>query len=476
MIHLPSHQTKIVCTIGPASDSPEVLEQLLRSGMNVARINLAHGSLTEQRGRILRIRAAAAASTGRVTILADLPGPKLRIGILPAPLTLTKGQHVRLAHLAAAQDDAIPLDIPELVHPLKRGDPVFLNDGFIALQVESVDDQGIHCQVKVGGTLVSHKGVNLPTAGVAGGAITAHDKELMAFALDLGVDALGISFVDSAADVQTARQAASAMGYSPFLIAKIERKGAWHQIDAILEAADGIMVARGDLGVEVPIEDIALIQKRLIRKAREAHKPVITATQMLESMVSNPRPTRAEVTDVANAILDGTDCVMLSEESAVGEYPVDAVRMLGRIAQVTERARHEQPLPPMAEKEHEVPSIDSVIANDVLQASERLHPVCIVTPTQSGATAKRVASFRLPSWILAMSAHDEVCQRLAFSYGVHAVTMAPADTAWEVAARDWLAARGIEKGVVILTQGPDQGPPGGTNRLMIIRLEQSGNL
>ena len=471
MMKLPTQRSKIVCTIGPASDAPKTLEQMIRAGMNVARLNLAHGTPDEHRTRIGRIRAAAEKVGQRVAILADLPGPKIRIGVLPAPVTLKRGSRVLLAPDAPGTPEQIPLDLPRLSRPLVKGDTVFLNDGFIELSVEQHAPAGIHCRVVVGGVLLSHKGVNLPGVTLEGGALTSADRELLAFALEAGVDGLSVSFVETPEDLHSARREAQALGYDPFLVAKIERARAWRHIDAIIAAADGIMVARGDLGVEVPIGQIALIQKRLIRKARAVGKPVITATQMLESMVHNRRPTRAEVTDVANAVLDGTDCVMLSEESAMGDYPVDAVKMLAEIARITEKSRSE--LSPLdAETLHDAASVESVIAWDVRTAAEHLNPLFIVTPTETGTTAARIARFRLVPWILAISPHDRTCQRLCFHYGVHAVAMPSPDQGWEQAVRRWLVTQGIEKGLILLTQGPSRGHPGGTNRLEIIRLEQ----
>ncbi|AEM46985.1 pyruvate kinase [Acidithiobacillus ferrivorans SS3] len=471
MMKLPTQRSKIVCTIGPASDAPKTLEQMIRAGMTVARLNLAHGTPDAHHTRIGRIRAAAEKVGQRVAILADLPGPKIRIGVLPAPVTLKRGSRVLLAPGALGTPEQIPLDLPRLSRPLVKGDTVFLNDGFIELSVEQHDPAGIHCRVMVGGVLLSHKGVNLPRVTLEGGALTSTDRELLAFALEAGVDGLSVSFVETPEDLHAARREAQALGYDPFLVAKIERARAWRHIDAIIAAADGIMVARGDLGVEVPIGQIALIQKRLIRKARAAGKPVITATQMLESMVHNRRPTRAEVTDVANAILDGTDCVMLSEESAMGDYPVDAVKMLAEIARITEKSRSE--LSPLnAETLHDAPSVESVIAWDVRTAAEHLNPLFIVTPTETGTTAARIARFRLTPWILAISPHERTCQHLCFHYGVHAVAMPSPDQGWEQAVRRWLVTQGIEKGLILLTQGPSRGHPGGTNRLEIIRLEQ----
>lgn len=474
MIHLPAQRSKIVCTIGPASDHAQTLEHMIRAGMNIARLNLAHGTPDEHRARITRIRNAAARVDQRVAILADLPGPKIRIGTLPAPVTLKHGGHVLLAPNAPGTAEQIPLELPRLSHPLTKGDTVFMNDGFIELRVESHDTQGIHCQVIVGGVLLSHKGVNLPGVTLEGGAVTADDRELLAFALEAGVDALSVSFVETAEDIHTARREAQALGYAPFMVAKIERAQAWQDIDAIIAATDGIMVARGDLGVEVAIEQIALIQKRLIRKARAAGKPVITATQMLESMVHQRRPTRAEVTDVANAILDGTDCVMLSEESAMGEYPVEAVKMLAKIAHITENSRSE--LSPLDDEDfQDTPTVESLIARNVQSSAESLHPLFVVTPTETGTTAARIARFRLAPWILALSPHHQTCQRLCFHYGVHALEMPSPEQGWEHGVRRWLVTHGYEKGLILLTQGPSRHHPGGTNRLEIIRLEAPTN-
>lgn len=469
MIQLPSHHSKIVCTIGPASDALHTLEAMLHAGMNVARLNLAHGTPAEHEARIARIRKAAEKTQRRVAILADLPGPKIRIGTLPAPVQLRAGSHVRLAPQAAGTAEEIPLELPPLSRPLQQGDRIFLNDGFLELHVEDMDEAGLHCRVVVGGTLLSHKGVNLPEISLQGGAVTSEDRKLLAFALQAGVDGLSVSFVETADDLATVRREAQTLGFQPFLIAKIERARALRQLDSIFHAADGIMVARGDLGVEVPITEIAALQKRLIRKARALGKPVITATQMLESMVHNSRPTRAEVTDVANAILDGTDAVMLSEESAMGDFPVEAVRTLAEIARVTEASREE--LHALEHDFPEAPTVESVIARNVWQSTLQLQPQWVVTPTETGATAARIARYRLHTWILAFSPHLGTCQRLCLHYGVFPVQLpSPADS-WAAAVRRWFVEHGLSAGRIILTQGPSKGHPGGTNRLEILCLD-----
>ncbi|MHB1566003.1 MAG: pyruvate kinase [Acidiferrobacter sp.] len=468
---LPKHLTKIVCTIGPATDAPETLERMLRAGMNVARINLAHGSTDEHRARIRRIRRVATLSGKHVAILADLPGPKLRIGILSAPMMLNRrGERVFLGRSDTRGLTHVPAILPRAASLLARGDIIYLNDGFIILRLESADQSGLCCHVLVGGLLRSHKGINIPALTLSGGAFTAHDRTLLAFAKDVEIDAIGVSFVEQAADISHARSAANAMNYNPFFIAKIERRQAWHNIDAILAVADGIMVARGDLGVEVPIETVAAIQKTLIRKARVIGKPVITATQMLESMVHNRRPTRAEVTDVANAILDGTDCVMLSEESAVGDYPVDATRMLARIATVTERTRRElSPLAPEA-LAHQGDT-EAAIVQSLGIIAERLHPLFVVVATETGTTARLVARYRMLTWILAVSPHKTVCQDLLFSYGIYPVRARRNQKNWENVIRTWLADNGIVKGRIILTQGRHHPDPGNTNRIEVLLLE-----
>ena len=475
MKDLSRQRTRIICTIGPASDSPQILMRMVRAGMNVARINLAHGDPAAQRVRIQRIRDAARKLGRRVAILADLPGPKIRIGELPEPQFLRRGTQVLLSPGPFTGEDGqirIPLELPELAAPLRRGAPVYLADGFIRLRLESAGSEGLLCRVVSGGILRSRKGVNLPGVELREGGVTPHDLELMAWILPLGIDALGISFVETGADIQKVRQEAGRLGHNPFLVAKIERRKALQNLRDILYQADGIMVARGDLGVETPIHGIAVLQKRLIREARRAGKAAITATQMLESMVQNSRPTRAEVTDVANAILDGTDAVMLSEESAIGEHPVDSVHMLVRIAAEVEGSGLLEEDHPCAVVSSTRP-VESVIACDVQAAARMLHPRFVLAPTETGATAVRISRFRLKTWILALCRSDAVCQKLCFYYGVHPVHMDPGEQGWEMSVRAWLETRGVARGRAILTQGPSLGHPGGTNRLEILDLEKA---
>ncbi len=335
---LPIKKTKIICTIGPASSDKEILEQMLLGGMNIARINLAHGELEDHRQAIANLRAASISTSKRVAIFADLPGPKMRVGqFSQETVLLERGQEFTLHNQEIIGDKhraSINFDgLPDVVKP---GDWIFMNDGYIQLQVEEVIGDRVRCKVKAGGELRAHKGVNFPGIDLGISALTGQDRDLLQFAAEQELDGIGESFVQDADDVQDLRQAAADLNYDPLIIAKIERSGALDNIMEILAVSDAIMVARGDLGVEIPIEKIPNVQKELIHKANLFGKPVITATQMLESMTHNRRPTRSEATDVANAILDGTDCVMLSGETAVGRYPVETVQTMSDLACETE--------------------------------------------------------------------------------------------------------------------------------------------
>lgn len=469
-------KTKIIATIGPASDRLQTLESMIRAGMSVARLNLAHGDCEHHAQTIQRLRQASSRVGRPLAILADLPGPKLRIGqIHPEPVQLSPGQPFTLTLEPVTGDHSrVSVSFRELPQAVRAGDRIFLNDGFIELKVQSVDTTAVHCKVMVGGELRSHKGINIPNLRLPLPAFTDHDRQLFAFACAQQVDAVSISFVAGKEDIERVRDTAKELAAEPFLIAKIERAAALPRIDQILAAADGIMVARGDLGVEMPIETIPITQKNLIRKANLAAKPVITATQMLESMTGNTRPTRAEATDVANAVLDGTDAVMLSEESALGQHPVTAVRMLGKIARQAEsdRARSfscgSRPAPRRRQRK-----VTEVITLNVLTAVEHLACRYVFTPTETGATARRLASHHLPAWIVALCPKPATRQQLLLSYGVHPVHSGADARPWSVIARQWLAQQGVKHGTFVITQGPSRGHPGGTNQIEIlpVRLE-----
>jgi len=303
---------------------------MIRAGMNVARLNFSHDRFEEHTNRIDRLRTATATTGREITLLADLPGPKMRIGELETePIELAKGQPFTLTTDAIVGNETrASVSFARLPQAVKPGDRLLLNDGLVQILVQEVSGPEVRCEVQVGGELRSRKGLNLPGIDLGISAFTDRDRECLAFALEHGVDIVSQSFVESRADIRAVREAARELGHEPFVIAKVERAGALERVDEILDEADGIMVARGDLGVEVPVERIAVLQKDLVRRAMVRGRPVITATQMLESMTHSRQPTRAEATDVANAILDGTDCIMLSGESAMGKYPEEAVAML----------------------------------------------------------------------------------------------------------------------------------------------------
>ena len=474
MSHLPPHKTKIVATVGPASDSPEMLERLIRAGMNVARLNFSHGDFSGHAERIARIRAAEGATGRRVAIMADLPGPKMRVGrIDPEPIDLRAGDAFTLTTADVVGTFArVSVSFDRLPQVVKSGDRLFLNDGLIQLMVDGVEGADVRCHVTVGGELRSRKGLNLPGIDLGISAFTDHDRACLEFALAQGVDAVSQSFVETADDIHQVRAAAKALGRDLFVIAKIERAGALDHYDAILQAADGIMVARGDLGVEIPIERIAIVQKDLIARANLAGKPIITATQMLESMVSSRLPTRAEATDVANAILDGTDCVMLSAESAVGRFPEEAVATLAAIAAETERHRAEVGRNPTLDlyRGRRPTTTAEAVATVVEHGLDTVPCDVAFVPTRSGATARMLARFKPAVWIVAASGNRAVCQGLAFSYGVWAADVDAEPDDWWGFAREWMDDHGVTGGRAILVAGPSPAHPDAHYRIEFMRI------
>ena len=477
-MNLPNHKTKIVCTIGPASQSREVMEQMIRAGMDIARLNFSHGDFAAHGRVIENLRSASKATGRRIALMADLSGPKMRIGMLKEePIDLKPGDPFTLTTDEIVGDRrSASVSFKRLPQVVKKGDALFLNDGIIQIEVMSVSENKVACQVVVGGELRSRKGLNLPGIDLGISAFTERDRECLKFAAQAGLDAVSQSFVESGADIRAVRQAAEALNYHPFIIAKIERSNALENMDDILDAADGIMIARGDLGVEVPIERIALIQKDLMRQANRRAKPVITATQMLESMTESRRPTRAEATDVANAILDGTDCVMLSAESAMGKYPVDAVEMLAGIAAAVEP--HKKPVTVrdlyegMDLKGRLKPS--HLIAVGVESSMTYASPAAVFVPTRSGATARSLSLFRMPVWIAAVSTSEQTCRNLVFSYGVYPVYESTHPEDWDVFVRTWLEKHQLTGDIAILTEGPSARHPEAHNRMEIITLQERG--
>ncbi len=471
---LPHHKTKIVCTIGPASESPDVMEKMIRAGMNIARLNFSHGDFDSHRAVVRNLRSAARSAGKRLAIMGDLPGPKIRIGKLAQePVELKPGDSFVLTTDEIVGDAGrASVTFKRLLQAVRTGDTLFLNDGIIQLAVTSVKGSEVICKVVVGGELRSRKGLNLPGIDLGISAFTERDHECLKFAAEEGMDALSQSFVETGADIRAVRQAAEALGYHPFIIAKIERSNALDHLDDILDAADGIMIARGDLGVEVPIERIAVIQKDLMKQANRRAKPVITATQMLESMTESRRPTRAEATDVSNAILDGTDCVMLSGESAMGKYPVDAVEMLAKIAAAAEPQRRMLSVSDLYQgidiRSRLKPQHLIVIA--VEASLEYSSPAAIFVPTHSGTTARNLSLFRLPAWIVAVSSFEGTCQNLVFSYGVHPVFEKDHPADWNTYIQKWLESHELTGNLAILTGGPSTKHPEANHRMEIIEL------
>jgi pyruvate kinase len=471
------HKTKIVATIGPASESPEMLERLILAGVNVARLNFSHGDFTGHADRIARIRAAAHATGRRVAIMADLPGPKMRIGqIANEPIELRPGDaFILTSDDIVGTSERVSMSFERLPQVVKPKDRLFLNDGLVQMVVEKVVGNDVHCKVAVGGELRSRKGLNLPGIKLGIGAFTDHDRNCLEFALKNGVDAVSQSFVETAADIEAVRAAAKSFGRQPFIIAKIERADALQHFDDILKASDGIMVARGDLGVEVPIQEIALTQKHLIAKANLAGKPVITATQMLESMCSSRLPTRAEATDVANAILDGTDCLMLSGESAMGKFPEEAVAMLAKIAVAVEAGR---PLvrwndPHAVCHDCKPTTVAEAMGTVVEHALETVPCGAVMVPTRTGSTARMISRFKPTVWTVAVSQEHAVCQGLAFSYGVHPVEIENDPDCWDDFVKSWLRERQIPGPGAILVAGPSAKNPSASHRIEFIRIAES---
>jgi pyruvate kinase len=414
-------KTKIVCTIGPASESPQILEALIQGGMNVARLNFSHGIHEEHSKKIKTIRQIADRLRRPVAILQDLGGSKIRIGRMKeGGGELKRGKPFCLTNQVLIGDETqATVTYPALPSEVRPGDRILLADGMIELQVLESDGKNIRCQVISGGILTSHKGMNFPTRTPLASAFTKKDQRDLLFGIQQGVDLVSLSYIQKAADIEGVKKILKKeSAYIP-VIAKIERKEALENIDEIILASDGIMVARGDLGLETPIEKIPNVQKRLIRKANDSGKPVITATQMLRSMVDHTQPTRAEVTDVVNAVYDGTDAVMLSEETASGQFPVEAFQMMAKIAQ---SAEEEFPHPLFLRRETgEGMNLQQAITYTASLLAEEVGAKVIVTPTESGSTARWVSKLRPRQPILALTQHLSTVRELNLSWGVDPV-------------------------------------------------------
>ena len=463
-----TRRTKIVATIGPASSTEAVVAALIEAGMDGARLNLSHGT-QDDHARTAEVVRSTETDAGRsIALIADLQGPKLRVGDIPGVVELTDGDTVVIAGEDVATGDDLPVSPSVLGSVLRAGYEVLIDDGHIRLRVERVERGRASCLVVVGGSVGPHKGVNLPGVPLPIPSLTRKDLDDLEFALGLGVDFVALSFVRSAADVKALRTLIEARASQARVIAKIEKSEAVAALDEILAEAHGVMVARGDLGVEIGAAEVPLLQKRIILAALERGKPVITATQMLESMIHSPEPTRAEASDVANAILDGTSAIMLSGETAVGEYPVEAVRVMDRIALAVEPSldyRHEIPT---ADDE---PTIDQAMSNAACDVAEALSASAILVPTFSGHTASAVARLRPQRAIVALTHKRESLRHLALEWGVTPLSIPETTDVEDLWSRSIAAAR--DAGVVasgdrvVITAGTAVNIPGSTNVIKV---------
>ncbi len=463
-------RTKIVATVGPATLKPEVLRQLIKAGATTLRLNFSHGTQQDHQRAIRLIRQTAFELNQPVGILQDLQGPKIRLGKFSCgKINLKNGDSFILTSRKVECDREISyVSYNRLTDEVPENSTILLDDGKVEMLVEKIDTQNknLHCRVVVGGDLSSNKGVNFPGVCLSIKALTDKDKEDLIFGLDQGVDWVALSFVRNPEDIIEIKDLIANAGKSVPVIAKIEKHEAIEQMDAILSLCDGVMVARGDLGVELPAEDVPILQKQLIATANKLGIPVITATQMLDSMVNNPRPTRAEVSDVANAILDGTDAVMLSNETAVGNHPVEAVKTMAKIAQRIDQEQH--PIAPDSEGQWSIPN---AISAAVGQIAEQLNASAIMTLTKTGSTARNVSKFRPKTPILAITPHVHVSRRLQLVWGVKPLLVLdlPSTTQTFQAAinvaqeKNWLAAGNL----VVMTAGTLQGVSGSTDLIKV---------
>lgn len=463
-------RTRIVCTLGPASESPDVLRAMVHAGMDVARINFSHGDQATHAARIRSVRKLAQEENAVVAILVDLQGPKIRVGeISGGSVELVPGSRLTLsARPVEGTRERVHVDFPMLAQWVKPGNHILLDDGELELEVISSDAAEVVTQVVNGGYLLPHKGVNLPGIALPIPALTEKDYRDLKFAIDQGVDYIALSFVRKRQDVAELRSFLSEHSAATPIVAKIEKPEAIADIDGILDAADGVMVARGDLGVEAPPEQVPLYQKAIIRKANAAGKPVITATQMLESMVTHERPTRAEASDVANAILDGTDAIMLSAETAIGKYPVESVETMARIAHAVEGEIQHRPSPAQGPKRL---SIADAIGSATCEIAQQLGARVILTATTSGSTARMISRHRPHTPIFAVTSSEETRRRLALVWGIQCVVV-PLATNLETMISQGIAVA-LEHGVVqngdrvVVTAGVPAGVSGRTNMLQV---------
>lgn len=461
-------RTKIVCTIGPVSASEAVLKSLIQAGMNVARLNFSHGDFDFHKTVIRKIRQLAKRLDKPVAILQDLPGPKIRLGaVANSRVRLRSGRlFVLTTRKILGSEHAASVNYAGFTRAVRKGNPILLGDGEIELEAVQVGKHEVKCKIIVGGILGSHKGIHFPQSRLNIRALTPRDKEALAFGIQQQVDLVALSFVRNADDVVYARREMKRQGASIPIIAKIEKHEAIDHIDAILEKVDGIMVARGDLGLEIAPEKIPAMQKMMIRKANHLGKPVITATQMLRSMVQNPRPTRAEVADIANAVLDGTDALMLSEETAAGDYPLEAVRTMAQVAEETERL-----LEPRTQSLGPTKSVPEAISFAAVSLARDLRVKAFLIPTSSGSTARMIARYRPNQPIIAISPNPQTVKILCLVWGVYPVPVKAfqgTDIMLRVAQRKALQLGIVEVGdLVAITAGLPLHQPGTTNMITV---------
>ena len=468
-----TERTKVVATLGPASSTRDVLGGMVEAGLDVVRLNFSHGERADHLARFELVRSVAAELNHNLAVLVDLQGPKIRVGLVgDNGVRVDAGREVVLvAGADRAPEAEIPVVYPELAADVRQGDQILLDDGAIGLRVRDVEGERVRCQVERGGVVKSRKGVNLPGVAVSAASLTAKDRADVATAVEAGADYVALSFVRKPDDVIEAKQAIADHGGDIPVVAKLERPEAIDCLDEILEVADAVMVARGDLGVELAVEKVPPIQKHIIARANSLGVPVITATQMLESMVASPRPTRAEASDVANAIFDGTDAVMLSQETAIGQYPVETVATMARIAREAEATPYLSAPPPPAVGKLDVPA---TVCRAAVQMATDLGARAIVAFTESGATARMVSRFRPRTPILGLTTSEAARRRMALFWGVETAAPLPVGTqvrgmiaeADERVVREGLLAPGDL--IVVVAGSP--GGRGGTNRVLVHRV------
>ncbi len=475
-------RAKIVCTVGPASSSEAMLRDLMRLGMDVARLNFSHGTHEEHARVIERLRRAAAKQERSICILQDLQGPKIRTGRLRdrRPVLLKTGSRLTITPRNVLGTIAlIPTSFRGLAQEVEPGSRVLLSDGLLELVVKAIHGDDVECEVVNGGMLGEHQGINLPGTALSVPSLTEKDRKDLEFGLRYEVDMIAISFVRTAADVRETRRLIGVREDDVPVIAKLEKPQAIEHLEEILEVADGVMVARGDLGVEMPPEQVPVIQKHIIRRAAEWRKPVITATQMLESMVDNPRPTRAEVSDVANAVFDGSDAVMLSAETASGKYPREAVAMMSRIVLEAEAHMRDASGPQCRHEHPRKLSIAETICESVAHAAEELEMRAIAVYTETGATARLVSKYRPKASIYAFAHREKVCNRLNLLWGVRPVACEHLRTAEEMvrgAERELMQHGAAAPGDVVAVISGTRGASGSTNLMRLHVVSEANRL